>query len=222
MGIFKRVKGIGLADVHSVLDKLEDPVSMLKQYIREMEAEIEKAKQALSNQLYIEKKYEVMLADTEKLINKRARQAQLAVDRNEDEIAKLALQDKIIHEHKLTKIKETFESTKKQTTLLYEQVKKLQDTYEELQQKKLALIARANAAQATHQVNQALVSFSPDNAVKGFTRMEEQILHLEAKACANQQVYELTRPQSSAYHNQALEQEVEQELAKLKQVHVTI
>lgn len=216
MGIFKRVKGIALADLHSTLDKLEDPVSMLKQYIREMEAEIEKAEQALTNQLFIEKKYEVMLLDTEAQISKRARQAQLAVDRNEDEIAKLALQDKIIHEQKLTRVRETYEATKKQTTLLFAQVKKLQDTYEELQQKKLALISRANAAQATNEVNKALLSFAPENAVKGFTRMEEQILHLEAKASANQTMYELNRPPSTNILNQALEQEIQLELEKLK------
>jgi phage shock protein A len=218
MGIFKRVKGIALADIHSTLDKLEDPVSMLKQYIREMEAEIEKAEQALTNQLFIEKKYEVMLSEVEALIIKRARQAQLAVERNEDEIAKLALQDKIIHEQKHTRLKETYESTKKQTTLLYGQVKKLQDTYEELQQKKLALVSRANAAQATNEVNKALISFSPENAVKGFARMEEQIMHLEAKASANQTFYELKRPQEVTILDQALEQEVQHELDKLKQV----
>ena len=37
MGIFRRIKNIALADVHSVLDKAEDPLSMIKQYLREME-----------------------------------------------------------------------------------------------------------------------------------------------------------------------------------------
>lgn len=220
MGIFKRLKGIALADINSTIDKMEDPVSMLKQYIRDLEVEIEKAEKSLSNQLFIEKKYEYIIKEAEAVIIKRARQAQLAVDQNEDEIAKLALQDKLAQEKKLSSVQVAYEVTRKQTTMLYSQIKKLQETYEELQQKKLALISRVNAAQATNQVNQTLVSFSPENAVKGFARMEDQIMNLEAKASATQSFYEMKRPQEAVYLDKALQDEVQIELDKLKQAKI--
>ena len=218
MGIFKRLKGIALADINSTIDKLEDPISMLKQYLRDLEGEIEKAEKSLSNQLFIEKKYEYIINEAEEVILKRTRQAQLAVDHHEDDIAKLALQDKISQEKKLTNVRVAYDSTKKQTTILYGQIKKLKETYEELQQKKLALISRANAAQATNQVNQTLVSFSPENAVKGFARMEDQILNLEAKASATQSFYEMKRPQESVYLDKVFQDEVQLELDKLKKI----
>lgn len=221
MGIFKRLKGIALADVNHAIDKMEDPIKMLKQYLRDLEVEIEKAENALSNQLFIEKKYEVLIAESEGIIEKRVRQAQLAVDRDEDEIARLALQDKINHEKKLVQTKAAYETIKQQTTSLYAQVKKLQETYDHLQQKKLALIARANAAQATHHVNQTLVSFSPQNAIKGFSRMEEQILNLEAKANAAQTITEMKRPQESIFIDKVLQDEVQKELDLLKQAKPT-
>lgn len=217
MGIIKRLKGIALADINNAIDKMEDPVSMLKQYLRDLEVEIEKAEQALSNQLFIEKKYELLIAESESVIEKRTRQAQLAVTRNEEEIAKLALQDKITNEKKLVQSKGAYETIKQQTTSLYAQVKQLQDTYEQLQQKKLALIARANAAQATQHVNQTMVSFSPQNAVKGFSRMEEQILNLEAKATAAQSITEMKRPQEAIFLDKVLQDEVQKELEQLKQ-----
>ena len=40
MGIFKRMKDITKASLHEALDKLEDPVVMLNQYLRDMEQEI--------------------------------------------------------------------------------------------------------------------------------------------------------------------------------------
>ena len=43
MGILKRIKNIVVADVHQTLDKIENPVSMLKQYLRETEQQITKA-----------------------------------------------------------------------------------------------------------------------------------------------------------------------------------
>lgn len=217
MGIFKRLKGIALADINNAIDKMEEPVKMLKQYLRDLEVEIEKAENALSNQLFIEKKYEVLINESESVIEKRVRQAKLAVERNEDDIAKLALQDKISHEKKLVETKAAYETIKQQTTSLYAQVKKLQETYEQLQQKKLALIARANAAQATQHVNQTLTTFSPQNAVKGFSRMEEKILNLEAKANAAQTISELKRPQEAIFLDKVLEDEVQRELEQLKQ-----
>lgn len=123
MGIFKRLKGIALADINSTIDKLEDPISMLKQYLRDLEVEIKKAEKSLSNQLFIEKKYEYIIGEVEEVIIKRTRQAQLAVDQHEDEIAKLALQDKISQEKKLSNVQMAYDSTKKQTTILYGQIK---------------------------------------------------------------------------------------------------
>lgn len=67
-------------------------------------------------------------------------------------------------------------------------------------------------------MNQTLVSFSPENAVKGFARMEDQILNLEAKASATQSFYEMKRPQESFYLDKALQDEVQLELDKLKKV----
>ncbi|GAA3316052.1 hypothetical protein GCM10020331_012240 [Ectobacillus funiculus] len=60
-----------MADIHGTLDKLESPINMLQQYIRETEEQIVKAQQALSQQLYLEKKYETLIAETEALAAKK-------------------------------------------------------------------------------------------------------------------------------------------------------
>ena len=54
MGIFKRVKHMATADMHNFLDKVENPVSMVKQYIRELEEQIGQAQQALAQQYFVE------------------------------------------------------------------------------------------------------------------------------------------------------------------------
>lgn len=126
MGILKRIRNIVMADIHGTLDKLESPINMLKQYIRETEAQMVKAQHALSQQLYLEKKYAALIAETEALAAKRARQAELAVSRNEDNIAQLALQEKVKNKNKATLYREQYKATKKQTAALYEQINKLQ------------------------------------------------------------------------------------------------
>ena len=48
MSIFKRVRDITVASINEILDKVEDPVAMLNQYLRDMESEIQKAEVAVA------------------------------------------------------------------------------------------------------------------------------------------------------------------------------
>jgi phage shock protein A len=213
MGLFKRVKNVLLADLHDLIDKCEDPISMTKQYLRELEEQMEKAQRALAQQFVIERRYEQLIQQAEEMIEKRARQAKLAVEKNEEAIAKMALQEKIAYEKKLALYKQQYETLKEKTTYLTEQLKQLHEKYEELKVKQLDLIARANAAQAIKNINTSLVSFNPEHALKGFARMEERILALEAEAQASSYLYESYK----ALHTLPLQNEVEKELEQLKE-----
>lgn len=48
MNIFKRLLRIGQAEIHSVVDKMEDPIRMTEQGIREMREDLDKAIEALA------------------------------------------------------------------------------------------------------------------------------------------------------------------------------
>lgn len=216
MGILKRVRNIVLSDVHEALDKAEKPLSMLNQYIRDMEEQVEKAQHALAHQLYLEKKYETLVIETEAVVAKRARQAELAVSKNEDEIAKLALQEKILHEEKAKMYREQYEVTKQQTAVLYEQIDKLREKYQELQYKKLVLVSRAHAARAIKEGQTVLASFHTENAVKGFARVEEYVQKIEAEAAASSYFHQLTSPAKFASLDTQLQETVQRELEQLK------
>ena len=217
MGIFKRLKTIVTADVNEVLDKMENPLSMLNQYLRDMENQLEEAKGALADQLYLEKKYELLVADEEALVAKRARQAELAVTRGEDEIAKLALQEKILHETKVNSYRKQYEITKQQTEKLKEQISKLVEKFQELQYKKLVLTSRAHAAKSMQQGQAMLASFQSEQAVSGFAKAEEQVRKLEAVAAASTHFYELTNASEKAALDTQLQEAVQKELDLLKQ-----
>jgi phage shock protein A len=216
MSIFKRVRDIVLSDVHEALDKAEKPLSMLNQYIRDMEEQVEKAQDALANQLYLEKKYEILVTEAEAVIAKRTRQAELAVSENEDEMAKLALQEKILTEQKAKMYREQYEITKQQTAVLYEQIDKLKEKYQELQYKKLVLVSRAHAARSIREGQASLASFNTEDAVKGFARVEEYVHKLEAEAAASSYFYQLKYPEQTAFLDYQLQEDVHRELEQLK------
>ncbi|MFD6509478.1 PspA/IM30 family protein [Bacillus sp. NPDC060175] len=217
MGILKRIKNIVVADVHQTLDKIEKPVSMLKQYLRETEQQITKAEKALSHQYYLEKKYESLILETDALIAKRTRQAELAVSREEDQMAQLALQEKIVNEKKAELYRQQYEITKEQTATIYEQIDKLQKKYGELQYKELVLVSRLNAAQAIKESNRAIDSFHTESTAKGFARIESYVQKLEAETAASNYFYNLKSPNQQEVLDQNLQEEVQLELEKLKE-----
>ncbi|WP_212934988.1 PspA/IM30 family protein [Bacillus hominis] len=217
MGILKRIKNIVVADVHQTLDKMEKPINMLKQYLRETEQQITKAEKALSHQYYLEKKYEALISETDALIAKRTRQAELAVSREEDHMAQLALQEKIVNEKKAELYRKQYEITKEQTATLYEQIDKLQKKYGELQYKELVLVSRLNAAQAIKESNRAIDSFHTESTAKGFARIESYVQKLEAETAASNYFYNLKSPNQQEVLDQNLQEEVQLELEKLKE-----
>ncbi|MFB6730331.1 MULTISPECIES: PspA/IM30 family protein [Bacillus cereus group] len=217
MGILKRIKNIVVADVHQTLDKIENPISMLKQYLRETEQQITKAEKALSHQYYLEKKYEALISETTALIAKRTRQAELAVSREEDHMAQLALQEKIVNEKKAELYRQQYEITKEQTATLYEQIDKLQKKYGELQYKELVLTSRLNAAQAIKESNRAIDSFHTESTAKGFARIESYVQKLEAETAASNYFYNMKSPNQQEVLDQNLQEEVQRELGKLKE-----
>ncbi|MCZ8523425.1 MULTISPECIES: PspA/IM30 family protein [Paenibacillus] len=214
MGIFGRIKNIAVADVNDYLDGLENPVSMVKQYIREVEEAAGEAQQAYANQLVAERQVEGLIEGAQKTVAKRSRQAELAVDQGEDGIAALALQEKLVQQQRLQTYLDQKELLAGQTAVLNEELKKLKDLHAVLQDKLLFLTSRANAAQAIRRSNAALRSFDTNRIAGGLSRIEAGIWRSEAQAAASRHVQGVFSGGTPA--NAGLQADVQEELKKLK------
>jgi phage shock protein A len=215
MGVFRRIKTIVLAEVNEQIDQWEDPIAMTKQYLRELEQQLEQGRQALAQQWVTEQRYATLIAQAEETVEKRNRQAKLALERNEEAVAKLALGDKLLYEKKLETYKQQYETIKAKTAEIVRRLNQLRERYDELAAKQLELTARVNAAKALKQIDTTLASFSADEALRGFARMEERVIALEAEASA-------ARFGTNAVLSPVpFEEEVERELAKWKDAQST-
>jgi phage shock protein A len=222
MGIFKRVKTITKAEINGLLDGMEDPIAMLNEYSRELEQEILKGQKALSQQYLVEKKQAALLLETEELIAKRTRQAKLAIEQEEDTIAKLAVQEKLLYEKQIDLYQQQFNAIKEQTQILIDKLNQLKETYNELQHKKILLASRANVAQSIKQIQKATVSFQTDNIARGVARAEERIMLMEAQVQAGSQFSSPLAQHDAVFQNYVREEELEKELEKLKREKVTL
>jgi len=212
MGIFNRVKTIVKADLNELLDRVEEPISLMNQYMRELDEQVDRAKVALGQQLYLEKRHEQLVAEASAVVAKRSRQAELAVAKGEDSIARMALQEKLQEEANLKLYAEQYAAMKQQTAALRDQIDVLLEKYNELSNRRLVLISRAHAAKAQEQLQGAIASFSADNALKGFTRVEDYVQKLEAQALAGSYFIP-----SAPTVNFEIQESVERELALLKE-----
>lgn len=213
MGIFKRMKRIVKADVNGWLDNLEDPLSMLNEYSREMEEEIAKGQRALSRQIFVENKQAALILETKALVEKRNRQAKLAIEQGEETFAKLAVQEKLTQDKQLSLFEQQYEVIKGQTENLREKLSELQKNFNELQHKKVLLASRANVAQSMKQIQNAVGSFQTDNIIRGVARAEDRILLMEAEVQAGNQSINPLVKYNTSYVN---EEEVTREIEKLR------
>lgn len=212
MGLFSRVKDIAAADMHRVLDSVEDPVSMAKYYIRQLEEQIDTARSALEVQLAAEQKYDLLIARTNQTIDKRSRQAELAVERSQDDIAKLAIQEKL----HLEKLNQTYveqrEKIRRQIESLRGEITRLLDLRRELNDKLTFLIARMNAATALRATARTVPAVDAGKIARGFEHLEQKITRLEAGTLA----YQATGQAATRLADWSEQDEVQSELDKLK------
>lgn len=85
MGVWKRLRDISAATVNDLLDKTEDPVKMLDQYLRDMEQDITDAEAAVAKQIAVEKRCKIEFDEACAMSEKREEQALKALEAgNED------------------------------------------------------------------------------------------------------------------------------------------
>ncbi|MEH7119356.1 PspA/IM30 family protein [Neobacillus vireti] len=216
MGIFKRLKTITMAEINGLLDGIEDPIAMLNEYSREMEKEIAKGQQALARQIFVEKKQAALISETKSVVDKRTRQAKLAIEQGDEVMAKLAVQEKLNNENQLQLYVDQLESIKGQTQILIEKLNQLKETYNQMQHKKILLASRANVAQSMKQIQKVTVSFHTDDIARGVARAEEKILMMEAEVQAGHQFSTPLAQFDAAYDHFVSDEELNKEIEKLK------
>ncbi|MGZ4122897.1 MAG: PspA/IM30 family protein [Tumebacillaceae bacterium] len=193
MALFKRLRDMTMANINALLDKAEDPVKMLDQYLRDMEQDILDAETAVAKQIAIEKKLKQQYEEAQELANKREAQALQALESGNEDLARRALVDKKAVAEKANDYKQQWEAAKTAADNLRGKLSEMKDQFGQMKNKRDTLKARAEAAKAQKQINQVMSGFGTDNAAKGFDRMEERVLQLEAEAEASNEIHGSSR-----------------------------
>ena len=99
MSVFRRMRDITVANLNERLEQSQDPVKLIDQFLHTTRDEIGEAERLYQQYASHTKQLQQQVNQATAMRNKREEQALLALKAGEDHLAKLALQEKIIHEH---------------------------------------------------------------------------------------------------------------------------
>ena len=179
MGIFSRFTDIINSNLNSILDKAEDPEKIIRLMIQEMEDTLVEVRSSAARAIADKKETTRKLTALENEAADWQKKAELALDKNREDLAKAALAEK-------SASLKSAESLREQQTALTEGLAKLNDDIHSLEAKladaktrQQAILARHRTATKRLEVRKRLHDGRIDDALIRFESFERKMENIE-------------------------------------------
>ncbi|MFN6563874.1 MAG: PspA/IM30 family protein [Nostoc sp. ChiSLP01] len=182
MGLFDRIKRVVSSNLNDLVNKAEDPEKMLEQAILEMQEDLVQLRQGVAQAIAAQKRSEKQYSDAQNEINKWQRNAQLALQKGDENLARQALERKKTYTDTSAALKASLDTQSTQVETLKRNLIQLESKISEAKTKKEMLRARITTAKAQEQLQNMVSGMNTSSAMSAFERMEEKVLMQEARA----------------------------------------
>jgi phage shock protein A len=182
MGLFDRIKRVVSANLNDLVNKAEDPEKMLEQAILEMQEDLVQLRQGVAQSIAAQKRTEKQYNDAQNEINKWQRNAQLALQKGDENLARQALERKKTYTETSAALKASLDQQSGQVESIKRNLIQLESKISEAKTKKDMLKARITTAKAQEQLGGLVSGMNSGSAMAAFERMEEKVLMQEARA----------------------------------------
>ncbi len=179
MSVMKRVRDISVATFNDKLERSEDPVKLIDRYLMEQSEQIQQSDKLNQQCVQHATQLKLQYVQAEQLRNKREEQAVMALKAGEDDLARMALQEKMIHDEKYIQYKQLYDQSMASITELARQLDELRTDYQEVYNKRQYYVARMQSVQLQQRMNERLGFAGQQSGTRIFQRLEDRITGLE-------------------------------------------
>lgn len=217
MGLVKRIRDITLATLNDKLEKAEDPVRLIDQFLwttRDEIIQVEKLHQQYSMHVH---QLRTQWLSAEEQIEKKENQALIALKAGEEQIARNILTEKTMLSESAASYRELYNQAAQSLQEVEEQLNILRQEYQTVYDKRQFYVAKMETIRLQRRMNERLGFQSQESSNEMMRKMENRLSDMELENQALRQV----RSGNSNYHNQSSftqqkSWEVEQQLQQLK------
>lgn len=191
MNIFKRLFKIGQAEANSAVDKLEDPIKMTEQGIRDLKKDLSASLQALAEVKALAirakndaKTHNEKAAEYERkavILLKRAEKGEITPE-EADRLASECLVQQESHTASAANCKADQEKFEANVNKLDGNIKRLKSNIKKFEVELKTLKARSKVSQATKKINKQLADVDSSSTVSMLERMKDKVAEEEALA----------------------------------------
>ncbi len=191
MNVFKRLFKMGEAEAHSAIDKLEDPIKLTEQGIRDLKKDLDSSLKALAevkamgirskNDFQTHKNKATDYESKAMLILKKAESGDISVD-EADRLASEALvkkEESLQHMNRAKAEQDRFDKNVAQLDL---SVKKIKTNISKYENELKTLKARVRVSETTKKLNKQMAQIDSSGTVSMLERMKEKVAQDEALA----------------------------------------
>ncbi len=209
MGIFSRLFNVGKAEAHAAIDKLEDPIKMTEQGIRDLKNDLDKSLQALAEVKAMAIRSKRELNEQESVAKNYEQKAILLLQKAERgeletaEAERLATEALARKEEAISNVARSKEEVAKfdsSISQLDTNVKKLKSTITRYENELKTLKARSRVSEATQKINKQLSGIDSSGTVGMLEKMKDKVAQQEAMAEAYGDI---------AFENRSLDEEID-------------
>lgn len=215
MSVMKRVRDISVATLNDKLEKSQDPVRLIDEFLYNQRQHIQETEKLVQQCAQHAASMRQQAYSAEQTAGKRAEQATLALKADEEHVARIALQDKITNEEKAAQFRQLYEQAQQSLLELEEQLNQLRSDYHEVLGKRQYFAARLESVRLRQRMNERM---SAGGGLNGsvFERLEEKISDLEWES---RSLHDLRQAGREALYRAGSQTQavLERELARLKQ-----
>ena len=183
-GFFQRLFSLGSAEAHSIIDKLEDPVKMTEQGIRELKKQLESALQGFAEVKAISIKAQRDMEKSKNCSIEWERKAMALLQQGQSGKIEMKQAEKLATEALARKeeggkqyaiAKQSYDTQSQNVVTLQKNIDTLKSKIQQYENELVTLKARAKTASATSKINKQLSSVDSTGTVALLERMKQKV-----------------------------------------------